>query len=94
MSLFDNFTKIFNYKDNKILYKKLGINYSILIIIFIVILLFSRKTENRVSKVSYSPVQSKNNIILESPVEKKLRIPDKITPPRFKMSSFLDSLDH
>ena len=94
MSLFDNFTKIFNYKDNKILYKKLGINYSILIIIFITILLFVRKNEKKVLDISYPSAPIRNDVILEAPVEKKLKIPDKITPPRFKMSSFLDSLDH
>ena len=91
MSLFDKFNNFFKYKENKKLYKKLAINYGFFMFIFLAILFFVKKSGEKISDFSPSPILK--NIIKNSVKIKKnkLRVPKKISPPNFKMSSFLDS---
>lgn len=95
MSLLDKFSNFFKYNDNKILYKKLIINYIFFILIFVIILLFVRKSGDGIKIISNSPIFKKNSVKkLTPPLKVNLQIPKKISPPIFKMSSFLDSFDH
>ena len=52
MSLFDKVSNFFNYKENKKLYKKLAINYSVFIFIFIAILFFVKKSGEKISNIT------------------------------------------
>lgn len=95
MSLLDKFSNFFNYKDKKLLYKKLVVNYSFFIFVFMVILFFVRKSGDGAQIISKSPIFKKNSVKKLTPLQKpRLQIPKKLSPPIFKMSSFLDSFDH
>ena len=59
-----------------------------------IILFFVRKSGDEIQTIYNFPVLKKNSVKKLTPLQKvNLQIPKKISPPVFKMSSFLDSFD-